>query len=42
MQPVCTQEGEKITLSRRVDKHWRLIRWGEIKKGKKIKILKLF
>jgi translation initiation factor 2 subunit 3 len=21
--PVCTQEGEKIALSRRVDKHWR-------------------
>ena len=26
-QPVCTQEGEKIALSRRVDKHWRLIGW---------------
>ena len=24
-QPVCTQESEKIALSRRVDKHWRLI-----------------
>merc|ERR1712180_566654 len=23
--PVCTEEGEKIALSRRVDKHWRLI-----------------
>lgn len=32
-QPVCTQVGEKIALSRRVDKHWRLIGWGEIKKG---------
>ena len=32
-QPVCTQEGEKIALSRRVDKHWRLIGWGEIKRG---------
>ena len=32
-QPVCTQEGEKIALSRRVDKHWRLIGWGEIFKG---------
>jgi translation initiation factor 2 subunit 3 len=38
-QPVCTQEGEKIALSRRVDKHWRLIGWGEIKRGKKIEIL---
>lgn len=38
-QPVCTQEGEKIALSRRVDKHWRLIGWGEIKRGKKIEVL---
>lgn len=22
-QPVCTEEGEKIALSRRIDKHWR-------------------
>lgn len=34
-QPVCTKEGEKIALSRRVDKHWRLIGWGEIRKGEK-------
>lgn len=38
-QPVCTSEGEKIALSRRVDKHWRLIGWGEIKRGKKIEII---
>ena len=31
--PVCTKEGEKIALSRRVDKHWRLIGWGQIQKG---------
>ncbi|GMH58734.1 hypothetical protein TrRE_jg1224 [Triparma retinervis] len=37
-QPVCTQEGEKIALSRRVDKHWRLIGWGEIRKGVRIEI----
>mmetsp|Transcript_19061 Transcript_19061/g.28973 ORF Transcript_19061/g.28973 Transcript_19061/m.28973 type:complete len:460 (-) Transcript_19061:150-1529(-) len=37
-QPVCTQEGEKIALSRRVDKHWRLIGWGQIKRGSKIPI----
>lgn len=35
-QPVCTQENEKIALSRRVDKHWRLIGWGEIRKGLKM------
>ena len=38
-QPVCTQEGEKIALSRRVDKHWRLIGWGQIRKGTKIEIV---
>lgn len=37
-QPVCTTEGEKIALSRRVDKHWRLIGWGQIRKGSKIEI----
>lgn len=37
-QPVCTEEGEKIALSRRVDKHWRLIGWGQIRKGTKIEI----
>jgi len=31
--PVCTSEGEKIALSRRIDKHWRLIGWGEIRRG---------
>ena len=31
--PVCTSEGEKLALSRRVDKHWRLIGWGKIRKG---------
>ncbi len=30
--PVCTKEGEKIALSRRVEKHWRLIGWGQIQK----------
>lgn len=28
--PVCTSVGEKLALSRRVDKHWRLIGWGKI------------
>lgn len=31
--PVCTTEGEKIALSRRVEKHWRLIGWGQIQRG---------
>lgn len=31
--PVCTQEGDKVALSRRIDKHYRLIGWGSIIKG---------
>ena len=31
--PVCTSRGEKIALSRRVEKHWRLIGWGQIQAG---------
>lgn len=32
-KPVCCEVGEKIALSRRIEKHWRLIGWGEIKRG---------
>jgi len=35
--PVCTEVGEKIALSRRVEKHWRLIGWGQIRGGSTIK-----
>lgn len=38
LQPVCTQEGEKISLSRRIESHWRLIGWGQIMRGSKIEI----
>mmetsp|Transcript_7768 Transcript_7768/g.10827 ORF Transcript_7768/g.10827 Transcript_7768/m.10827 type:complete len:497 (-) Transcript_7768:257-1747(-) len=38
--PVCTIEGEKIALSRRVDKHWRLIGWGQIRRGAKVEIVR--
>jgi translation initiation factor 2 subunit 3 len=31
--PACTEIGEKIALSRRIEKHWRLIGWGSIKAG---------
>jgi len=34
--PVCTEVGEKIALSRRIEKHWRLIGWGKITSGKAI------
>jgi len=33
--PVCTSIGEKLALSRRVEKHWRLIGWGKIRTGSK-------
>lgn len=36
--PVCTKEGEKVALSRRVDKHWRLIGWGTIQSGLSLKL----
>lgn len=35
--PVCTEVGEKIALSRRIEKHWRLIGWGMIRRGVTIK-----
>merc|ERR1711908_47220 len=35
--PVCTQENDKVALSRRIEKHWRLIGWGTIMKGTTIK-----
>ncbi len=34
--PACTEIGEKIALSRRIEKHWRLIGWGQIKRGSTI------
>ncbi len=33
-----TTEGEKIALSRRVDKHWRLIGWGQIRRGARVEV----
>ena len=32
-KPVCTELGVKISLSRRIENLWRLIGWGEIRKG---------
>ena len=39
--PVCTDLGEKLALSRRVEKHWRLIGWGQIRRGSKMEDDKL-
>ncbi|XP_076924769.1 eukaryotic translation initiation factor 2 subunit gamma-like [Bidens hawaiensis] len=36
--PVCTTKGEKIALSRRVERHWRLIGWGTIRGGLTLEI----
>ena len=27
LNPACTEVGEKVALSRRIEKHWRLIGW---------------
>jgi len=35
--PICCEFGDKVTLSKRIDKHWRLIGWGIFKGGKKYK-----
>jgi len=31
--PACTNVGEKVALSRRIEKHWRLIGWATIAAG---------
>lgn len=36
--PVCSQIGDKVALSRRIEKHWRLIGWGSILKGSTQKV----
>lgn len=36
--PVCTSIGEKVALSRRIEKHWRLIGWGQIQAGKTLDV----
>lgn len=37
--PACTEIGEKLALSRRIDRHWRLIGWGNILSGIPVKII---
>jgi translation initiation factor 2 subunit 3 len=37
-KPVCCHIGEKVALSRRVDKHWRLIGWGVITNGQTLEV----
>lgn len=36
--PVCAKIGDKVALSRKIEKHWRLIGWGEILKGSTLKL----
>jgi len=36
--PICTEPNEKIALSRRIEKHWRLIGWGTIRRGTEISV----
>lgn len=36
--PACTEIGEKVALSRRIENHWRLIGWGEIRRGTSLEL----
>lgn len=38
LKPVCTALNEKVALSRKIGKNWRLIGWGEILSGEKLEI----
>ncbi|KAE9403397.1 hypothetical protein BT96DRAFT_964496 [Gymnopus androsaceus JB14] len=31
--PACTEVGEKVALSRRIENHWRLVGWGSVQRG---------
>ena len=35
LKPVCTSEGGKVALSRKLGRTWRLVGWGEVTKGVK-------
>ena len=37
-KPVCAEISDKVAISRRIQGHYRLIGWGEIRKGKEIEI----
>lgn len=37
-EPICTENNQNVALSRRIDKHWRLIGWGTIRRGTTISI----
>lgn len=39
-KPICCEEKEKVAISRRIERHWRLIGWGNIVRGHKIKVEK--
>ncbi len=39
LKPVCTQIGEKVAFSRKIDNKWRLIGWGSILKGSEVEIV---
>ena len=37
MNPVCAEIGEKIAISKKIEKSWRLIGWGEVLRGEIMK-----
>ncbi|EOQ99107.1 hypothetical protein E3P92_03969 [Wallemia ichthyophaga] len=36
--PACTEVGEKVALSRRIERHWRLVGWGTVVAGQVLDI----
>ena len=38
--PACTEVGEKVALSRRIEKHWRLVGWGSVQGGVVLEVIR--
>ncbi|KAJ3671661.1 hypothetical protein LUZ60_007740 [Juncus effusus] len=38
LKPVCTNTGEKVAISRRIERYWRLIGWGQIQAGQVVEL----
>jgi translation initiation factor 2 subunit 3 len=39
LSPVCASVGDHVAISRRVDRHWRLIGWGTVRRGVPIPVV---
>lgn len=39
LSPVCCKEDDMVAISRRFDRHWRLIGWGKIRRGAAVEVV---